>query len=839
MASVPASSQVSYHGNVAQDQARVLYGNVHGDVYYGDGVQPKRDIAQEILSSLRFPGMNRYHERPLESFPGTYEWIFDGVSTNFKQWLTSSDEVYWVNGKAGSGKSCLMKLISEHPRTIELLQEWAGGEVTIVPFFFWAAGGDLEKNQLGLMRSLLFHLLDQYSDLIRTCLPLRWTAHGRRANYEKPWSYVELKNGLSMVLRDESMTTRFFFLIDGLDEFGGDHQDLIEYLEELNTPGRVKLLVSSRPWNVFHAAYGQSNQVWRLRLQDFTSHDMNLLITSRFESDTRFQALMKKERKISNAENEFQNLADRLRGMAEGVFLWVTLVIKTLRRGLSEHDTLAGLSKRLELLPQEIDGMLQHIFDSIEPVYQQLAARSFLILCGLPTPWKGIPVTWVAYLEHELESKPFDMPGLDAYDLENNEKSRQDAEQLVRRCCRDLVEIDYEEEVNIQPRKFLFPYDFMGRTFIRYGHRTMFDFINSKINDGCLQSMAGRSFDWIISICRLLVLVSGTSLPDFYADIVWRFMINSKEVHDFSDSEAELLFLVKRLIDLGVTLERDGHPCCQRMEQIMRLHIEIPEYEFDLDGDLDRRVATLVCCAALVFGQERLFWSLVAARPLYDHRKSRLAWTKCAIYIRAREVQLSGTFTKLCGFSNLADRQAPSLIDSCSAAGSSLTLHELCEVFRYGMNKLCEVFMDMDGPALTFLTSFAIWLASRGAVLETLLVDRGFCEDILFWIEQEKVDVQQLALSCPSPSYSVEYYWVGDYSTELAYDEQEFLRQFWPSVEQIMEHCRKVVARAKDSTIGAQLEVHAEMEKQNTESGTLRSPTIVPRKRRFSIRDEL
>ncbi|EME83617.1 uncharacterized protein MYCFIDRAFT_85446 [Pseudocercospora fijiensis CIRAD86] len=611
--------RVSYHGNVARGQARVLYGNVHGNVYYGDGVQPKRDIAREILASLRFPGMDRYHERPLDSFPGTYEWIFDGISTNFKQWLTGSDEVYWVNGKAGSGKSCLMKLISEHDRTAELLEDWAGGQVTIVPFFFWAAGGELEKSQLGLMRSLLFQILDQYSDLAQICLPQRWAAHERRSDYEKPWSHSELQKGLSMVLRNERMTSRFFFLVDGLDEFDGDHQDLIDYLETLNTSKRVKLLVSSRPWNVFHAAYGRPDQAWRLRLQDLTSKDMDLFIISRFESDPRFKALMERERSRpqSNATYRLRRFGIELREMAEGVFLWVDLVIKTLRRGLSEHDTLAGLSKRLMLLPKEIDAMLQHIFDSIEPVYQQLAARCFLILHCTPSRWKGVPLTWTAYLDHELESASSDMPHFDAHELERNEHGLQAVEQMVRRCCRDLVEIHHHEDKPEETKTF--PEDFVGNAYLRYGHKTVFDFIGSKIENGCLQGLAGPGFDPVISKCRLLVQVSAPSLPEQFAYIVEAFMYATCGLHDFKQSEAELVSLSKQLIDIGAALDNTGHSLCDSLQgQVLELlesyiHSQV---RIDLDDDLRLLAGTLVGFTALVLGQERLFWSLVATNSI-------------------------------------------------------------------------------------------------------------------------------------------------------------------------------------------------------------------------------
>lgn len=42
----------------------------------------------------------------------------------FVHWLASSDDIFWIIGKAGSGKSTLIKLIDDDPRTKEGLSQW-------------------------------------------------------------------------------------------------------------------------------------------------------------------------------------------------------------------------------------------------------------------------------------------------------------------------------------------------------------------------------------------------------------------------------------------------------------------------------------------------------------------------------------------------------------------------------------------------------------------------------------------------------------------------------------------------------------------------------------------
>lgn len=43
--------------------------------------------------------------------------------------------------------------------------------------------------------------------------------------------------------------------VDGLDEYHGNHQELVAYLQQLQKAPCIKLCVSSRAWNVFADAF--------------------------------------------------------------------------------------------------------------------------------------------------------------------------------------------------------------------------------------------------------------------------------------------------------------------------------------------------------------------------------------------------------------------------------------------------------------------------------------------------------------------------------------------------------------------------------------------------------
>lgn len=124
----------------------------------------RADLVQPILKRLYFPTMRARHRKIPEAYEETFTWVFQGTlpgqssPVKFIDWLHdhNSNEIYWIYGKAGSGKSTLMKFLADHDETRTRSRPWTGDKTLIVAkFFFWHAGTPLQKSQEGLLRSLL------------------------------------------------------------------------------------------------------------------------------------------------------------------------------------------------------------------------------------------------------------------------------------------------------------------------------------------------------------------------------------------------------------------------------------------------------------------------------------------------------------------------------------------------------------------------------------------------------------------------------------------------------------------------------------------------------------
>ena len=153
-----------------------------------------RDVVNRtILEQLSYPHMTNRYEEIQEAHSKTFEWIFrraeqsDLPWNDFSKWLRQDANIYWINGKAGSGKSTLMKYIYDSRHTAEYLREWGckrlsiTSQCCIASFFFWNSGTDMQKSQQGLLRSLLFQVLGHNPNLIPLVLPAQWAEH-----YHKP-----------------------------------------------------------------------------------------------------------------------------------------------------------------------------------------------------------------------------------------------------------------------------------------------------------------------------------------------------------------------------------------------------------------------------------------------------------------------------------------------------------------------------------------------------------------------------------------------------------------------------------------------------------------------------
>ena len=398
----------------------------------------KLDKSQRILRSLNFKYIKMREEAIKEAHAETFEWIFNETDIGterrprFSHWLREGEGIYWVSGKAGSGKSTLMKLLCGHERTKNALEIWAGRKKLLMgSFFFWNAGSTMQKSQHGLLQSILYQILGQCPDLIPTVCSSRWYFNAADHELDGIWSRQELFENFRRLAHQEFLSARFCFFIDGLDEYDGEDTEIIKLLQDLTISSSVKICASSRQWNAFEKAFG-GNVDQKLRLQDFTKNDIRLYATGKLEEDASFSR--KKSEDI-----RYNQLIDDIVQKSSGVFLWVYLVVRSLLRGLTDDNDFAFMRKRLDHFPADLEDYFKQMLNTIEDVYRDQAARIFQVMVHSKS--QLTPLSFY-YLEKEQDDPNY---ALDR-DMERltNEESFKISEKMqpyLNACCKDLLEV--------------------------------------------------------------------------------------------------------------------------------------------------------------------------------------------------------------------------------------------------------------------------------------------------------------------------------------------------------------------------------------------------------------
>lgn len=351
----------------------------------------------EIINSLRYETMDIRKEAIVDTFESTYKWIFDPPSSrpdpkeqtfsHLPNWLSgSSSYPFWITGKPGSGKSTIMKFIVNHEATAQYLSQWADEyPLQKVSYYAWKPGMSLDKTEDGLLRSILFQILDHDPTLIAKVCSRRWAMlYFFRGSPWVPlpdWTSWELVECLHNILAEVVLSMRLAVFIDGLDEFEEAPLRICSVIQDIARHGAVKVCVASRPWPQFCDLFAESPH---LEMHLLTTQDIRAYVFGQFEQNPAFVELQDLHPDGVNP------LVAEIVSRAQGVFLWVNLVTQAMVERLQEGDRLAQLQVILDSMPPKIEELYDAIYATIpQRLLPEMAALLRLVESTSP------PVDWV------------------------------------------------------------------------------------------------------------------------------------------------------------------------------------------------------------------------------------------------------------------------------------------------------------------------------------------------------------------------------------------------------------------------------------------------------------
>lgn len=340
--------------NVARGYARVQYGHTyiehqhvnHVDSDHSDsGREESGGDSQraDFLKALAFEHMDSRYNSIDPAHAETCRWLFE--KPEYLGWQSPEQRkvhhgFLWIKGKAGSGKSTMMKCALDYAKE-NLRDEKA------ISFFFNARGHIMEKSVAGMYRSLLSQLLRSFP-YISDAIPASGAANIKQQDLAVP----SLRNYFGKAILQLRKADAVACYVDALDECDEDEmREAMEHFEELGT---LSLL---RGIN-FYVCFASRHYP-----QITVQHCVELNVEAQREHENDIEQYIHSKLAIRDARTRSQ-LASQIQARSSGVFFWVVLVVRTLKKKSDKGASRSELMRTLKEVPDKLQEMIANVLQS-------------------------------------------------------------------------------------------------------------------------------------------------------------------------------------------------------------------------------------------------------------------------------------------------------------------------------------------------------------------------------------------------------------------------------------------------------------------------------------------
>ena len=172
---------------------------------------------------------------------------------------------------------------------------------------------------------------------------------------------------------------------------------------------------------------------------------------------------------------QLNRLAPSITGKVNGIFLWVALVVRSIRARMEDGHDFSVMEEEINSLPDELEGLFRHLLGSISKTYQKRAYQTFtMVELSRPRPGRSRGfhtqsprLTLLAYSfldEYSTDSEFAQRQNSLFVGLGNATKAGREeaARKKLNAQCQGLVEPDHE-------------------SFITYTHRSVSEFLGKHL----------------------------------------------------------------------------------------------------------------------------------------------------------------------------------------------------------------------------------------------------------------------------------------------------------------------------------------------------------------------
>ncbi|KAF3164396.1 hypothetical protein TWF788_001181 [Orbilia oligospora] len=233
---------------------------------------------------------------------------------------------------------------------------------SIAAYFFSTRGQGLEKSRHGMLRSLLYQLCDNDSGAYRAFLP-RFRDKEKKHGHSWEWREDELETILLEFIA--SSTKPVVLLVDALDECDESEVRMaVNFLETLSSVSvtakrTLNVCLSSRHYPTISMA-----KKLDLTIEGIAGHNKDISI------------YVEAKLRIDDDDIKYE-----LCNKAEGLFMWVILVVGFLNRAYDDGD-IDAVWIRLRELPPDLDAVFSTLLEIDNPEkHRTVSMLEFMLFC--------------------------------------------------------------------------------------------------------------------------------------------------------------------------------------------------------------------------------------------------------------------------------------------------------------------------------------------------------------------------------------------------------------------------------------------------------------------------
>lgn len=298
-----------------------------------------------LMEALAFPDIDYRYLDVTPAHRDTCTWYRD--NSMYQAWQDPNEinrhlGLLWIAGKAGSGKSTLMKSIYEEKRRC------AGPKDVVVAFFFHARGSELQRSVEGMYRSLLYQILSHYPGLGRELIQILRESRTGNQNL----NLGQLRSLLTGAILQVDPSSRITLFVDAIDEC--DELPIHDVLADLEERGRLAAERGIQMFTCFssrHHPHITLQQGLRMNLEWQYGHNQDLL------------RYVESHLSLGSAKIKTR-IQHQLTEKADCVFLWAVVAVLILNK-VYKIRGLQIVQERLANLPIDVHELYDDMLDDL------------------------------------------------------------------------------------------------------------------------------------------------------------------------------------------------------------------------------------------------------------------------------------------------------------------------------------------------------------------------------------------------------------------------------------------------------------------------------------------